>query len=624
MSSPSSPTPSILPSLAQTIDVETPELVVFSYTIAGVGSRVYAAFIDALICLAVLLVLGVSIGTLTPSRGPGGAPGAVDAWAVAIFFLAVFCVLWGYYVVFEGLADGQTPGKKLLRLRVVRDGGYSVTFGASAVRNLMRLADIMPPPSYGVGLASIVISRSGKRLGDIAAGTIVVREAIVKELAPTAAPPLDDSPPAALHTTLNEEEYSVLEHFIQRRSALDAGRRTMLAAQLANRLSSALTAIPESARPEGSTNLARLVRLYEAERDARARGVTARHEKGAARERHVIIATRSPRWNAFAAKLAEAQRVGLGTFREDEVRDFVAEYRDLASDLARLRTAARGRESPEVFYLSRLVASAHNLLYRSRSFSPLDVLRLLFVEAPREVRRSWRPILTAALLLFAPAAIAFTAVVDEPAVASTFIPSGMLDRAEEGVKRAREGRGYISDPQIFRPVMASQIIANNVQVTFAAFASGISFGVGTLLLLVLNGVSLGGVFGLYTAKGIGALLLKFVAPHGVLELTAICIAGGAGFLLAAALLLPGPRTRKRALVENSRRAIRLVAAATLLLLLAGNLEGFVSPIESWSLRDKLAVSAATVLLLVLYLMGGRRRRSVRETEGGRGELLGLR
>ena len=315
------------------------------------------------------------------------------------------------------------------------------------------------------------------------------------------------------------------------------------------------------------------------------------------------------RWNAFAAKLAEAQRVGLGAFREDEVRDFVAEYRDLASDLARLRTAARGRESSEVFYLSRLVAGAHNLLYRARSFSFVDVLRLLFVEAPREARRSWRPILCAALLLFAPAAIAFTAVVDEPAVASTFIPSGMLDRAEEGVRRAREGRGYISDPQIFRPVMASQIIANNVQVTFGVFAFGITFGLGTVLVLVLNGVSLGGVFGLYTAKGIGSLLLKFVAPHGVLELTAICIAGGAGFLLAAALLLPGPRTRKRALVENSRRAIRLVAAATLLLLVAGTLEGFVSPIESWSLLEKLAVSAATALALVLYLMGGRKRRA---------------
>jgi hypothetical protein len=91
----------------------------------------------------------------------------------------------------------------------------------------------------------------------------------------------------------------------------------------------------------------------------------------------------------------------------------------------------------------------------------------------------------------------------------------------------------------------------------------------------------------------------------VLELTAVCIAGGAGFLLAAAILLPGRRTRRRALVENGRRAIRLVAAATVLLLVAGTLEGFVSPIPSWPLAAKFAVSGATLVLLVLYLRSGR-------------------
>jgi uncharacterized membrane protein SpoIIM required for sporulation len=205
----------------------------------------------------------------------------------------------------------------------------------------------------------------------------------------------------------------------------------------------------------------------------------------------------------------------------------------------------------------------------------------------------------------------------------------MLDRAEEGVRRAHEGTGYIPDPQIFRPTMASQIIANNVQVTFGVFALGITAGLGTMLLLVLNGVSFGGVLGLYASKGILGLIVAFVAPHGVLELTAVCVAGGAGFLLAAALLLPGRRTRKRALVENGRRAIRLVAAATVLLLVAGTLEGFVSPIPWWPLRWKLTVSATTLVLLVLYLSSGRSRPSSTapavnaEREDDRHELLAL-
>ena len=380
--------------------------------------------------------------------------------------------------------------------------------------------------------------------------------------------------------------------------------------------------MPDNARP-GATDLSRLVRLYESERSARARGVAARQQRGAARERNVIVATRSPRWNAFAAKLADAQRRGLRSLGEDGIRDFVAEYRDLASDLARLRTAAQGRETPELFYLSRLLAGAHNLLYRGRSLSLADAVRLFAVDAPREVRRSWRPVLLAGALLFGPALIAYDAVVRQPEVAATFIPAGMLDRAEEGVRRAREGTGYIPDPQIFRPTMASQIISNNVQVTFGVFALGITAGIGSLLMLVLNGVSFGGVLGLYQSKGIVKLILAFVAPHGVLELTAVCIAGGAGFLLAAALLLPGRRTRKRALIENGRRAIRLVAAATVLLLVAGTLEGFVSPIPWWPLVAKFAVSGATLVALVLYLSAGRSRRRV-VTEGEQSqELLAL-
>jgi uncharacterized membrane protein SpoIIM required for sporulation len=224
---------------------------------------------------------------------------------------------------------------------------------------------------------------------------------------------------------------------------------------------------------------------------------------------------------------------------------------------------------------------------------------------PREIRRSVRPIGLAALLMFAPAVIAATAVIREPSVAPRMMPASMLQRADEGVRRARNGEGYIPDPQLFRPVMASAIVANNVQVSFAAFAGGIAFGVITSFLLLANGISLGAVTGLYVSKGIGTLLLAFVAPHGVLELFAICVAAGGGFLLAGALLLPGARTRRAAIAENGRRAARLLAGSTLMLLAAGSLEGLVSPIEWWPLEGKLAVSATTLVLLVVYLLEGR-------------------
>lgn len=586
--------------LAQTVDVETPELVVLTYTVAGVGSRVAAALIDYGICLLVYSAVLVGRASLGARSGLG-AETRGGAWAVALLYLLLFAILWGYYVLFEGLADGQTPGKRLLKLRAVRDGGYSVTFGASAVRNLVRLLDMQPVFTYGVAIASVILNKRGKRLGDLVAGTIVVREGLASLGMSPAARRAGKTPEGAVPSVarLTNAEFTVLERFAERRADLSADRRAELAEQIAARVAPALAEVP------GASTLSRLIGLYETERLARSRGAVAIRETGAARERHAIVAAGSKAWSGFAARLQLAQSGGLKRLSETEVREFVEQYRNAANDLARLQTASRGRQDADVFFLTRLVAAAHNLLYRGTAVTLGSALRGLALDGPREVRRSWRPILLAALVFFGPAVIAHVAVVRDPSVAEVFLPPPMLDRAEAGVERARKGTGYIEDPQLFRPVMASNIIANNVQVTFAAFAAGLTAGIGTLILLLTNGIAIGGVMGLYTSKGIAALLIKFVAPHGVLELSAICIAGGAGLLLAAALLIPGERTRRRALVENGRRAILLIGVSSVLLVVAGALEGFVSPIPSWSLGAKLGVAAATAVLLVLYLSANR-------------------
>jgi uncharacterized membrane protein SpoIIM required for sporulation/uncharacterized RDD family membrane protein YckC len=584
--------------LLQTVDIETPELVVVSYTIAGLGSRVYAAIIDLFICIA--MYLSMIIGLLVLTRGESGVDAAnapSTAWAVAVMFLLLFAILWGYYLLFEGLNDGQTPGKRMLRLRAVRDGGYSVGFTASAVRNLMRIVDLQPAFTYLIGIGSIVLTKSGKRLGDIVAGTLVVREGLVRQPARPAVAVASDS--MTLPTAqLTDDEFTLLERWAQRRSALEPDKRRHLTAQVAARLRRAL---PED---ESGSEAAALLRLLGSEQHAREHGAAARGATGASRERYAIVTTRSPRWIAFAARLGEAQRRSLKSLGESGVREFVAEYRALSVDLARLQTAARGQPGEELFYLGRLVAAAHNLLYRERRSSVTDVLRFVAIDVPKEVRRSFVPIGVAAAFLFVPAVIAYTAVVRNPAVAPVFIPTSMLDRAEDGVQRAKSGEGYIPDPQVFRPVMASRIISNNIQVTIAAFGFGITAGIGTLLLLLLNGVSLGGVLGLYESKGILSLLIAFVAPHGVLELSAVCIAGGAGLLIAAALVLPGARTRRAAFADNGRRAMRLITASTLFLIVAGSLEGMVSPIPYWPLSLKLIVSAFTAIAMYVYLRGG--------------------
>lgn len=608
--------------LAETVDIETPELVVVSYTLAGVGSRIAAGLIDLFVCLALLigvLLLASVVGSPVSPESVRRASTST-AWASAVVVFMQFAILWGYYLLCEGLFDGRTLGKRMLGLRAVRDGGYSVGFAASAVRNLMRIVDLQPFFTYLIGIIGIAISKSGKRLGDVVAGTIVVREAMVRQPVAREEPVAETVGAAPTSTQLTDDEYRLLDRWAARRGSLDADRRAVLTQQVGARLRSAVGDVEP--RELGGA----LSRLLAAERLARQRGVASKGSTGASRERYAIVTTRSPRWIAFAARLSDAQRRGLRSLNETQVREFVEEYRSLSADLARLRTATRGSASDEMFYLGRLVTGAHNLLYRDRRNTFREILRFIAFDVPAEVRRSVVPIGLGAAFLFGPAVIAWTAVVRNPAVASSFIPTSMLDRAEEGVERAKHNTGYIPDPEVFRPLMASRIIANNVQVTFAVFAFGVTAGIGSLIMLVLNGVSLGGVFGLYQSKGILALLVAFVAPHGVLELSAICIAAGGGFLIAAAMLVPGDRTRKRALVENGRRAMRLIAASTLFLIIAGSLEGMVSPIPTWALWQKLAVSAATLVLMIVYLAGDRSRvvtPSADEPEGQKSALLSL-
>jgi len=588
------------------LEVETPEQIAFSYSVAGIGSRGAAAVLDLLICTGVLVVLSIALFLLALSiAGHQRARVGDGAWVVALYVLIEFAIVWGYYVLFEGLWDGQTPGKRLMRLRVVRDGGYSVTFAASAVRNLLRVVDIMPLPLYLVGIVSASLTAARKRLGDLAAGTFVVKETRAEPMPVTRRASGDGARASIVTTRLSDDEYAVLELYVQRRAQLDAERRRAIAAQLGTRFAAHMDAAGRAAPVAG------LIRLYESERDARASGVAGRSDTGARREQHAIVALGLKRWNDFARALDDAQRTGLRNMKPEDVSQLVAQYREITTDLARLQTAARGRSSDALFYLSRLVARGHNLLYGAERQSLRGVTRYMTRTVPREVRRSWRQIALAASFLFGPAIVSYAAVVHDPAVAARLLPDEMLSRANTGAAREKRGEGYVTISEMERPIMASAIISNNVQVTYVTFAMGITAGIGTIFLLVMNGVSIGAGVGLFAARGIAHLILAFIAPHGVLELSAICIAAGGGLLIAQAMLLPGDRTRRDALAGNGRRAIALIACSTLFLICAGTLEGLVSP-RVWPMAWKLSISAATAVALVAYLSLGRSDSSIDE------------
>ena len=153
------------------LGIDTPENVVFGYQLAGLGSRFLAALFDTvfLIILAMLfLIAQLSLSSYF------NAWDLNENWVVVIFTVFYFLIYWGYYITFELVWNGQSPGKRLARLRVVQTNGIPLTFGASLIRNLVRTIDFIP--LYGIGAVTMFISRQSRRLGDYAAGTLVVHD----------------------------------------------------------------------------------------------------------------------------------------------------------------------------------------------------------------------------------------------------------------------------------------------------------------------------------------------------------------------------------------------------------------------------------------------------------------
>ncbi len=206
-----------------TITVSTPEGVDFELTLAGAGSRFVSALVDLLIQFALLLA------TVAGVRLVGGYGDAAAA-------LVSFVVVLGYDIAFEVLAAGRTPGKRLNGLRVVRSGGDPVGFITSAIRNVLRLVDFLPF-AYVVGAVSILVTGRNQRLGDVAAGTLVVRDRVAKAQVDSAFELLAAEQTAAWDTSaVTAEELAAVRRFLERRNQIEREARLALGRTLAERL----------------------------------------------------------------------------------------------------------------------------------------------------------------------------------------------------------------------------------------------------------------------------------------------------------------------------------------------------------------------------------------------------
>ena len=217
-------------SLDEVVEISTPENVTFQFRLGGLGSRFIALLVDMLVQLVmfaavtfaiVLTGAGLSAAAQAITRGYGNVSEIIMSVAVGLVVISFFFIQWGYFVYFEVRGGGQTPGKHLMRLRVVRDEGQPVRFFDSVIRNVLRIADILPA-TYMIGVISILASKQNKRIGDLAAGTIVVREGE----APAPAR-------AVMGESIESEEAALIAEYLQRREQMSPGGRAETAAALA-------------------------------------------------------------------------------------------------------------------------------------------------------------------------------------------------------------------------------------------------------------------------------------------------------------------------------------------------------------------------------------------------------
>jgi uncharacterized membrane protein SpoIIM required for sporulation len=308
-----------------------------------------------------------------------------------------------------------------------------------------------------------------------------------------------------------------------------------------------------------------------------------------------FLESRLGKWKRLEDLTTRASRFRLSNLSGKEVREFGQLYRRTAADLAIAREEVRDQRL--VNYLNHLVGRAHGAIYRSESSGFGVFITFFRFEFPAVFRKTFFYTLTAFIVFISSAAFASVACL---------LDEGFADRIAPQLRQSiADHHNWTESVNKANPLAATSIQANNIMVTFYAFAGGVLVGIGTLLALVQNGLLLGMVMSLCFRYRFWEIPI-FVSAHGVIELTAIFIAGGAGLLIGKALLMPGDLRRIDALVENGRLAIKLILGCIPMLLIAGLIEGFISP-ALIPAAYKFSISAMSAALMALYFLKTDRR-----------------
>ncbi len=308
-----------------------------------------------------------------------------------------------------------------------------------------------------------------------------------------------------------------------------------------------------------------------------------------------LLEVRQKEWQRLDQLVTRSQS-GVDNLSPTEVQEMGRLYRAASSDLA---LAQRDFPNHRVtVFLNQLVGRAHAIIYRGRPMARHQVRRFFSHDFPRTFRDLGPFVLAAACFFMVPALLAGLIILLDPQAAEWLLPAEL-----QSLIPGLEDQSLWTDiPVNERPYASTFIMQNNIQVSVIAFAGGILAGIPTAWILMFNGLILGGLTGLTANYGLVFGLWTFVIGHGVIELSVIFMAGGAGLSLGWAILRPGLLSRRDALMLAARKTVILVLGGVLLLVVAGLIEGFISPAEGLPWPVKWLVGLGSGIALYGYLL----------------------
>lgn len=323
-----------------------------------------------------------------------------------------------------------------------------------------------------------------------------------------------------------------------------------------------------------------------------------------------FVELKRPKWAALEQLLDRAEREGLKVLELEDARALSRLYRSASSDLLWVR--ARAGSADVSGFLNDLVGRAYAITYPGKRVRPRDTLRFLSHGFPDLMLREWRVYAASFLLFMAGFGFGWIGMMFDPDAAPYLVPAQhlQLDPVERAKKEAASSGAGADEQAAF----TSFLFTHNISVAFLAFALGVTAGVGTAIMLFANGILLGALAWVYASKGMMGWFWAWILPHGIPEITAICIAGAAGFMLARGLVAPRGLSRRVSLRREAVNAVKLLLGTLALFVLAGAIEGTISQIHpprlSVEFKIGFALVVGTGVYVYLFSALARRARSV--------------